>query len=175
MKEDFLYYAKTGNLGLRVEIHTEGSSSIWGFHQPDGSIKGANDPFTNDEGRKMNLLSYWLFYKLAWNPEEDVDALIVKFCDKVYGDASPYMQEYYDLLYQGWKIGAEIISTEFNATIAWVHDIQYYLLYFVIVDTDDCVYILDAIRETIDKAWEAADDRAKEFLRRTYEAVQTWK
>ena len=59
----------------------------------------------------MNILSMWLYYKLCWNPYEDLDALIVEFCDKVYGDASPYMQEYYDLLEVGWKNGAELIPT----------------------------------------------------------------
>ena len=55
----------------------------------------------------MNVLMLWLYQKLVWNPYEDVPALIVTFCDKVYGEASPYMQEYYRLMEQGFAAGAQ--------------------------------------------------------------------
>ncbi|MBO4229221.1 MAG: DUF4838 domain-containing protein [Clostridia bacterium] len=53
----------------------------------------------------MHTLSFWVYSKLAWNPDLDVDALIVEFCDKVYGNASSLMQEYYSLIKQGWDYG----------------------------------------------------------------------
>ena len=110
----------------------------------------------------MNLLSVWLFLKLGWDPYEDVDALIDEFCDKVYGDAAPYMKEYYDLVYKGWNYSAtEILPYEFNAKIKWNISQDYYLNYFLDIETDDGVYILDALTAAITKAYEAADEKTK--------------
>jgi hypothetical protein len=110
-----------------------------------------------------------------WNPYEDVDALIVEFCDKVYGEASDEMQEYYATLYKGWNYGStEILPYEFNAKIRWNFDQQYYYDYFLDIETDDGVYILDSLKDAITRAYEAADDKAKEFIRRPYELYQDW-
>ena len=122
----------------------------------------------------MNILSYWLFFKLCWNPYEDVDALIEYFCDKVYGEASAHMQEYYRLLEEGWKVGGEIIPTEFNAKINLIRDAQYYYDYFMDFEMEDGTYYPDAVRDALTKAWEAADERAKEFIRRPYECFLDW-
>ena len=102
------------------------------------------------------------------NPYEDVDALIKYFCDKVYGEASDEMQEYYTLLYKGWKVGEEVIASEYNARFKLTCDAEYYYLY--VFDNDvDGVYFLDGVKEILTRAWEAADDRAKEFIRQPYE------
>jgi len=117
----------------------------------------------------MNALTFWLYGKLSWNPDADIPALIVKFCDKYYGGASLHMQEYYRLLEKGWNYGStEILPYEFNAKINLSCDQQYYFDYFLDVEVDG-VYILDAITDALTRAYEAADDRAKEFIRRPYE------
>jgi hypothetical protein len=112
--------------------------------------------------------------KLLWNPYENVDELIVEFCDKVYGEASEAMQDYYRILREGWKIGAELIPLDFNSMILWNRDKPYYDLYFLDVETDDGVHILDGLKEALNRAWEAADDKAKEFIRYPYEVYQNW-
>ncbi len=177
MQDDFRYFAATGNLGLRVEVQTEGSDALYGLNTKDGGITESLVQYTNDQARRMNLLSYWLFQKLAWDPNEDVDALIVKFCDKVYGDASDEMQEYYSILYKGWSYSAEeILPYEFNSGINWGRDQEYYYIYFLDIETDDGVYIIDALTEALTKAWEAADEKVKEFIRWPYECYTTkWK
>ncbi len=104
----------------------------------------------------MNTLSEWMFAKLLWNPYEDVDALIEYFCDKVYGNASEYMKDYYDLLYKGWTEGeSETYLWNFKLTI------DYYL--------DTFVYVVDLendIKTVLRNAYEAADtDVIKERIR----------
>lgn len=96
----------------------------------------------------MNTLNEWIFAKLLWNPEEDVDALIEYFCDKVYGNASQYMKEYYSLLTKGWNEGeSETFLWNFKLTT------QYYL--------DTFVYLVDL------------EDDIKNALRNAYEAAET--
>ena len=60
---------------------------------------------TGDLNWAMNSLTYWIFHKLAWNPNENVNALIDQFCKTVYGDAAIYMRQYYSYLKQGWNSG----------------------------------------------------------------------
>ena len=106
----------------------------------------------------MNAMTYWLYSKLAWNPNEDVDALIKEFCDKCYGEASDEMQEYYDLLELGWQNGAELIPYDFNARIMLHFDQAWYHNYFMDFDLEDGTYYLDAVYEVLKRAYEAADD-----------------
>ena len=123
----------------------------------------------------MNLMTYWIYHKLLWNPYEDVDALIAEFCDKVYGNASDEMQQYYSLLYLGWNYGAtELLPYEFNAKIKWSVGQEYYMNYFLDVEPEDGVYILDALKDALTRAYEAADGYAKELIRYPYEVYQDW-
>ncbi len=173
LQNDFQFFAENGFIGTTsCGIATEGTMTVYPFQQDTESIYA----FTYDDGFKMNLMSLWIYYKLMWNPYEDVDALIVEFCDKVYGDASDEMQEYYAILYKGWNYGAtEILPYEFNAKIKWNISQDYYLNYFLDIETDDGVYILDALTDAITRAYEAADDQTKEFIRRPYEMFsQDW-
>ncbi len=177
MSDDLRYYAEHGGVG----VFTDGTvNDTWttNFDWTTAYRSGypADHPLhiTHEDAYAMNILSYWLFFKLCWNPYEDVDALIAYFCDKVYGDASPYMQEYYRLLGDGWNVGGELIPLEFNAKINLIRDAQYYFDYFIGVETDNGVNIYAAIQESLTKAWEAADDRAKKFIRPAYEAFTDW-
>jgi hypothetical protein len=131
--------------------------------------------FTYGEAFDLNRMTLWIYYKLMWNPWEDVDALIVKYCDKVYGEASDEMQEYYALLYKSWHyVATEVIPYEFNAHIGLGKDQFYYMDYFLDIETPDGVYVLDGLKDALSRAWEAADDRAKEFIRYPYELFQNW-
>jgi len=84
------------------------------------------------------------------------------------------MQEYYRLLKEGWDEGAEFIKYEFNMNVTWMRDQQYYFDYFIDIDTADGVHIYSAIQDALTKAWEAADDRAKEFIRYPYECFMDY-
>jgi hypothetical protein len=46
--------------------------------------------------------------------------------------------------------------------------------YFMDFEMEDGTYYPDAVRDALTKAWEAADERAKEFIRRPYECFLDW-
>ena len=99
MQDDMQNYVKLGVIGLVPEgVPDATGTEVWFTELDDQGPHRIWD---------MNALTFWLYTKLAWNPDEDVNALITDFCDKVYGDASPYMQEYYRLIKQGWDDGVQ--------------------------------------------------------------------
>jgi len=111
----------------------------------------------------MYGLTAWIYHKLCWNPYEDIDALIVEFCDKVYGVASDEMQEYYAYLYKGWTEGE-------SEGIIWNFKIgtEFYLDRFVYQ-----VDIENDIKNVLRKAYEKAEtDAARErigYIKSRYE------
>jgi hypothetical protein len=122
---------------------------------------------------EMNLFTNWLYAKLAWNPNENIEELLIYFCDKVYGDASPYMQEYYRLVQMGWKDGSEYLSTQFNANHRWSALPASYYDNFLDVEVDG-VHILTGIREALENAWNAADEKTKVLIERPRYAFNNW-
>jgi hypothetical protein len=45
-------------------------------------------------------LKQYLIAKLLWNPEINVDSLVTHFIDNYYGEAAPYIRQYYDLTHK---------------------------------------------------------------------------
>jgi len=171
LQSDLQYFAENGFLGTTLcGFPLENSTAPYPFQTHPTSPLA----FTEDQGFDMSLLTRWVYYKLLWNPYEDLDALIVEFCDKVYGNASEHMQEYYALLKEGWDIGSETILTAFNAEYYYYTGVWYYYDYFLAIENDEGVYILDELGKILTKAYEAADDRAKGFIRYPYEMYQDW-
>ncbi|MBO4798160.1 MAG: DUF4838 domain-containing protein, partial [Candidatus Methanomethylophilaceae archaeon] len=87
------------------------------------SFDDLKDPQFPYHSWTMNGLLLWLYSKLAWNPYEDVEALIQLYCDRFYGAASAPMQEYYHLMKQGWD------ETRVNfkqAIFYYTHHTEYY-------------------------------------------------
>jgi len=128
MQADFQYYASIGYNGTMPE----------GFTDAKGSAAGWD----------MNTLTFWLYNKLAWNPYEDVDALIEYFCDRYYGEASDEMQEYYALLEKGWEEGeSEKYLWNFKLTADYYYDTFIYQ-----IDLEDDVL------DILTRAYYAAED-----------------
>ena len=174
LQNDFRCYADAGFVGSTICAgFSEGSSSIGGW-QRARTIDPDSKAWTGDQGYRMNIMTMWIYNKLMWNPYEDVEALIVEFCDKVYGEASPIMQEYYDLLELGWAEGASVIPESFNADINVDRDARYYYDYFLDFDMEDGTYYLDAVRDVLQRAYDAADDTAKTFIEWPLEVYQDW-
>lgn len=46
------------------------------------------------DSRRVTDLQTWLITKLMWNPDRDLDALIVDYTDRHYGAAAPLVREY---------------------------------------------------------------------------------
>ena len=149
MQKDFQDY---------VEFRFEGvSSEGTGDYPaaPSDPAWGENDPEFPNHSWDMNQMLYWLYSKLAWNPYEDVDALIVEYCDKVYGDASAAMQEYYRLMKQGWDEGRVTCK---EAIHHYTHYLRYYILF--VKKTGIGHPVIDALNE----AYEAASGPIRDVI-----------
>lgn len=55
---------------------------------------------SGDSWSDMSDLKHYLIAKLLWDPDLNVDSLITRFMDKYYGDAAPYIRQYYDLIHR---------------------------------------------------------------------------
>ena len=134
IQADLQYYAENGFAGLLPE--------------------GVADSGSGSNSWSMNALTFWLYSKLAWNPDENINALIVEFCDKAYGDASEAMQEYYALVKQGWDEGKDGVN------VKWYHPLDVYMSNFVLNSG-----LTDDMQAALDKAFEMAEGTAKERIR----------
>jgi len=56
----------------------------------------------NTQGAEFAYLRAWVASRLLWDPEQDYHNLINEFCDYYYGNASPYIKEYIELLHQSF-------------------------------------------------------------------------
>jgi hypothetical protein len=155
------YYAESGYLGPMAWIMGDSDSVFTGWAYTNNVYRG--EPRTYHGKWLMSSLTIWLYNKLCWNPYEDVDALIVEFCDKVYGAASESMQEYYSLLRKGWTEGD-------HSFIRWDYrpKIEYYLDRFIYM-----VELEDDFKTVLAKAYDEVDTVAgKErvgYIKKIYE------
>ena len=134
IQADLQYYSENGFAGLLPE--------------------GTADSGSGSNSWSMNALTFWLYSKLAWNPDENINALIVEFCDKAYGNASEAMQEYYALVKLGWDEGKDGVN------VKWYHPLDVYMSNFVLNSG-----LTDDMQAALDKAFEMAEGTAKERIR----------
>ena len=139
IQTDFQGYVSLGLEG----VHSQGDgdcAGVWDYVDP-------NDDLWPYHSWNMNGLTYWLYSKLAWNPWEDVDALIELYCDRFYGEASAPMQEYYRQMKLGWDTGVP----EFRQAVEhMMHQTQYYIKF--VKNTGIGHPALDALEEAYEKA-----------------------
>ena len=121
IQQDLKDYVSLGVSGMVPEGYTDVMS---GWYSDWASE--LEHPYDTRWG--MNALTNWIYSKLCWNPEEDIQALITEFCDKVYKEASADMQACFALLLKGWNEGNDAFDTSIN------HDVKaltYYRMYIV--------------------------------------------
>ena len=51
----------------------------------------------------INGMYFWMMQQLFWDMDADLDALKTQYCDLAYGPASAKMQEFYNLIEEGWN------------------------------------------------------------------------
>ncbi len=153
IQADHRYYAENGFVGLMPEGMTDTNLT--------DALKKA---YTYRDGWDLNTLTYWLHAKLAWDPEEDVDALIAYFCDRVYGAASEQMREYYRLIEQGWNDATEKPNYLWNYKLSAE---SYFDVFVYQVDLDADIVA------TLRSAYEAAETEViKERIRPILESYE---
>jgi len=160
MQNDLQYYAEHGMIGMTPAIYNDDPTPFDLFRDDWG--------YTHNNIWEMNILTGWLYSKLAWNPYENVDQLMVYFCDKVYGEASAAMQEYYRLLRLGWTEGAVLLEDQFNSVYKFNATGVLHYDNFIDIEVDG-VHILTAIQEALEEAWNLADDETKVYISRPRE------
>ncbi len=160
IQSDLQLYAANGLHGLVPEGSGDGADTHNYMETPNYKITSElRAPYLISVNNwNMNDMTYWLYSKLAWNPDEDVDALISYYCDKVWGKASEYMQEYYRLMEFSWTMGNEYLHDEFNGWYLWRTIPMTYWDFFFDMDTEDGVLLPDAIAEILRKAYDAAEN-----------------
>ena len=120
----------------------------------------------------MNALTIWLYGRLSWNPYEDLDALIDRFCEKVYGPAAEPMRDYYRIILESW----EITSKTYPRAVE--HDDprlpSNYVLFFI-----HKTGIGHAVIDALDLALERAEEPMKDvigYIRESYyQFLRTYK
>ncbi|MBO4798222.1 MAG: DUF4838 domain-containing protein, partial [Candidatus Methanomethylophilaceae archaeon] len=158
IQEDFQGYQKMGVEGLATDgtIPDLDMRSSWlDYNSAKGMLSNYWD---------MNHLLCWLYQKLLWNPYEDIPSLISYFCDKVYGEASPYMQEYYHLMEQGFKGATETRKKQTAINLRTAEFYQFFVRKQGIGHP-----ILDAL----EAAYQAASGPIKETIQYMLETVRT--
>lgn len=74
MAENIKYYHRVGVTGVMIQANYTGT------------------------GGDLAVLKNWIWGKLLWNPDQDVDKLLKEFCDGYYGPASAEMLNYVNAL-----------------------------------------------------------------------------
>lgn len=54
----------------------------------------------------------WLFARLAWNPDQDLDALLADFCRSTYGTDSPDLPGYYRSLEAAFSLALDVVPEQ---------------------------------------------------------------
>ncbi len=137
---------------------------------PQGPLDNSDDPGWGGGTRRqiwdMNTLTFWLYAKLTWDPDADIDELIAYFCDKVYGAASESMQEYYRLIEQGWN------EAESRSEYLWNYK-HYAEIYFdvFVYQSDVEADIIAALQAAYDVAETDAIKERIRPIKESYEAA----
>ncbi len=182
LQEHFQYYQQNGFNGVMSEgiadydqIHIWDSGSNHTPLTPFRYIKDGEQYLCSDTWA-INALPFWIYHKLAWNPNENVDELIRYFCDKVYGNASEHMQEYYRLLELGWTEGTKSLAEAFNVPIKWTAEMLTYADYFLnnsdFEENEETANLTGKLLDALNNAWEAANDVEKERIRHIKEMTE---
>ena len=156
MQQDIQLYVEYGFEGVSSEGVGDGTGT-WDKVDGDDNLFPAHC-------WNMNGMLWWIYSKLAWNPYEDVNALIQTYCERVYGDAASYMLEYYRLMKQGYD---EAAPTMKRSLFWYTHHSEYYKGY--IRPTGIGHPIVDALNA----AYDAASGPIKDVIGYMKDAVFT--
>ncbi len=139
IQEDLRFYRELGFTGLLPEGHVDNEVDLWA----------------------VGTLTMWLYSKLAWNPDADIEALTRHFCEKAYGAAAEDMFLYYHLLQETWDNNAAPVSklTGRDNPVSWNTPTTYFVKYFYGDKAHNAL-----MGDALIRAWEKADDLQKQRI-----------
>lgn len=126
VQADAQFYRDLGIMGFLPEGVVDANRTAWG----------------------VNALQFWLFHKIFWDPDADIEALKNEFIQKAYGAAAEPMKRYYDLIEQGWNYDQQPINIYSN---------EKQLIGQYIIKAG----IKDAAQSALDEAWALAGERER--------------
>ncbi|GGD58269.1 hypothetical protein GCM10010911_15100 [Paenibacillus nasutitermitis] len=139
VQADMKYYRDLGITGVLPESIMDARTANW----------------------SINALQFWLFQKLMWNPDADIEQLKSDYIRKAYGAAAASMRTYYDLIEEGWN--------KYKDPIGYNTSTNTYIGKYIIE-----AGIKDAAQDALNQAWALADDKAKariEPIKTTFEKM----
>ena len=80
-------------------------------------LEGAYNTFGSD----MSDLKLWVFSKLLWNSNQNVEYLIKEFCDGFYGKASHFIVDYLKLLQNSFKKNPAPIKAKMPINVSYLN------------------------------------------------------
>ncbi|GBF77706.1 hypothetical protein PA598K_06268 [Paenibacillus sp. 598K] len=141
VQADMQYYRQLGLTGVIPEGIADANGPNWG----------------------INALQFWLFQKLMWNPDANIEQLKTDYITKVFGPAAGPMATYYSLIEQGWN--------KYEDVIAYNTSTNTYIGKYIVQ-----AGIAEAAQAALDEAWSLADAaiRARiQPIKTTFEAMVT--
>lgn len=100
----------------RLELKSTRDFLRFGHEIGAMSYHGEEYPNWGLEGPKT-----WITFKLLWNVNEDLDALLQDFCDNCFERAAAPMRRFYDTLEDAWN-NQPILDVPVNAIYLWRED-----------------------------------------------------
>ena len=75
---------------------------------------------------QFNLLNYYVFSKVAWNNQTDVEALLRDYCKRMFGPAAAPMRQFIDRLEYLWmnKLMKDPINTDLGPVFTKASDLE---------------------------------------------------
>ncbi len=93
VQENLKWYREIGVYGLMPENHLDCSKE----NALNDRQKGVRLIFD------MNEAYFWITLKLIWNPDQNVNELLERFCEIVYKECAQEMLNYFHLIESGWN------------------------------------------------------------------------
>ena len=72
------------------------------FMKTEMSMRYSKGTPREDQMQQKLRLSYYIYSRLIWNPDERPDAIIADWCSTVYGPAAPPMEKYFASMAAAW-------------------------------------------------------------------------
>ncbi|MCM8540034.1 MAG: DUF4838 domain-containing protein [Lentisphaeraceae bacterium] len=92
------YYAAANFRAIAKHSNTNNSF----IHTEYTTDRGSKGLGLGAHGWDMGAMHTWVITKLFWNPHQNVDELYAYFIKRTFREASPYMQEYFEMIRDSW-------------------------------------------------------------------------
>ena len=73
----------------------------------------------------LDYLSKYVYGKLMWDPDLDIEALLAEHHERMFGPAAKQMQEFFDTIERNWmKIASQVVETPLGPKTVYPSDLE---------------------------------------------------